>query len=46
VVYGQDQADFRGAVMIDNKPDIKDVLQGEGVEVRRGWGLCPLGVGL
>jgi len=31
--------------MIDGKPDIEDVLQGEGFELRR-WGSSPLGVGL
>jgi len=32
--------------MIDGKPDIEAVLQAEGVDLRRGWRLSPLGVGL
>ena len=32
--------------MIESTLDIEAVLQAEGIEVRRGWGLCPLGVGL
>ena len=27
--------------MIDGKPDIIETLAREGVELRRGWGLCP-----
>ena len=46
MAYGKNQADFRGAVMLNSKTSIEAVLEREGVTLRqRGrhmWGLCPL----